>query len=281
MDWFLIEDPAAPAARNMAKDECLLRAAARWNRPVLRLYQWDRPTLSLGRNQRAAGAIDAEACRRESVPLVRRMTGGWAVLHGDDLTYSVAAPLPHPRFGTTILSTYQAIAEVFVDLFSGLGFAPRLHRASARERAGLASPICFVTPSACELMIEGRKLIGSAQRRAPEAFLQHGSLPLRDRGRLLASLFSGANERRVASAMTDLESIGVWARCTPEEFRGRLIASFERVMEARFREAPWSGEDQALTDALETNYPALDPASLGYSGAPPRAASGRAEQEGT
>lgn len=272
MDWYLIEDGAAPGARNMAKDECLLHSATRWNRPVLRLYEWNRPTLSLGRNQRTTGTLDAAACAREQVPLVRRITGGWAVLHGDDLTYSVTAPLTQPRFGSTIHSTYLAIAEVFLDLFRSLGYDPSLHRISARERAGLASPICFATPSACELMIGGKKLIGSAQRRAPDAFLQHGSIPLRDRSRLLASLFTGADAPEVASAMTDLESLGVWRRCTPAAFRARLLTAFERVMDARFSPAPWTAEDEARAMAMEKNYAPLDPALLAPLGASVRGA---------
>jgi lipoate-protein ligase A len=271
MNWYLIQDGAANGARNMAKDECLLRAAVRWNRPVLRLYAWARPTLSLGRNQRTAGALDAEACRRESVPIVRRITGGWAVLHGDDLTYSVVAPLAEPRFGTTIHSTYMAIAEVFAHLFGELGFAPALHRKTSREQAAQASPICFVTPSTAELLIDGRKLIGSAQRRGPDAFLQHGSIPLRDRSHLLTCLFHGARERDVAAAMTDLDSIGVWSRTTPDAFRSQLLGSFERVMDAQFEDAPWGEAEEAETARLEPGYPPVDPVSLGWVGVPPRA----------
>ena len=255
----------------MAKDDYLFQRVAGWNRPILRLYEWDRPTLSLGRNQRIAGAIDADACARGGVTLVRRMTGGWAVLHGADLTYSVIAPVAPGRFGETILSTYRAIADAFLDLFRGLGYAPSLHSHTGRERAERASPICFQTPAACELLMDGKKLIGSAQRRRPEAFLQHGSIPHRPQHALLASLFPGATEEGVADTMTDLESIGLWRRLPRGAFRARLLASFERALEARFAPAPWSDADEEAVREGESRYAPLDPTGA-RAGAEPAAA---------
>jgi lipoate-protein ligase A len=261
MNWMLIEDSAASGSRNMAKDDYCFRRVTDWKRPVLRLYEWERPTLSLGRNQRDQ-AIDLEACARQGIPLVRRMTGGWAVLHGADLTYAVIAPLQTGRFGDTILTSYRAIAEVFLQLFRVLGYAPGLQSYSNRERIGMASPICFAMPSACELLIEGKKLIGSAQRRRPEAFLQHGSIPMARQHSLLASLFTGATPEGVAAAMTDLESIGLWERLPRAEFRARLLDSFERVMGARFEAPPWGEEDEAAVRQLEADYAPLAPQAL-------------------
>jgi lipoate-protein ligase A len=185
------------------------------------------------------------------------------VLHGADLTYSVIAPVASGRFGETILSTYRAIADAFLDLFRGLDFAPSLHSYTGRERAGRASPICFQTPAACELLIDGRKLIGSAQRRRPEAFLQHGSIPHHPQHALLARLFPGATEAGVAGTMTDLETIGLWRRITPGAFRARLLASFERTLEARFAPAPWNDGDEEAVREREAEYVPLSPSGTG------------------
>jgi lipoate-protein ligase A len=256
-DWWLIDDPPGRASRNLAKDAHLFAGSARRDRPVLRLYEWDRPALSLGRNQRIQGAIDAAACARAGVPLVRRMTGGWAVLHGADLTYSVTAPLAaggEGPFGSSILSTYRAIAEVFLRLFRELGYSPAMHPYSARDRAGMASPICFQTPSACELLIDGKKLVGSAQRRRPEAFLQHGSIPAQPQQDLLARLFVNAEGKTVREAMTDLASLGVWERLTPREFRDRLIGAFAEVFGSNWAPLPWGVDDEAGVAALEPRY---------------------------
>jgi lipoate-protein ligase A len=256
-DWWLIDDPPAAASRNMAVDDYLFHQAARRGRPVLRLYEWSAPTLSLGRNQRVPDRIDPAACRREGVTLVRRMTGGWAVLHGADLTYSVTAPVSDGGggpFGSSILSTYRAIAEVFLLLFRGLGLSPEMQPYSARERLGRASPICFQTPSACELLIDGRKLVGSAQRRRPDAFLQHGSIPAAPQPEHLARLFRGADPAAVEAGMTDLATLGLWRRLAPEEFRGRLVAAFAQVFGSAWAPLPWGPADEDAVSSRESRY---------------------------
>ncbi len=237
----------------MAKDEYLLRAAARWERPVLRLYGWHPMTLSVGRNQRVEEEIDLAACRREGVAVVRRSTGGWAVLHGTDLTYAVAAPAS-AGFGGTIMEAYRSLAEVFVRLFAELGFRPEVQSYGGRERARRASPICFATPSAYELLIGGKKLVGSAQRRRPDGFLQHGSIPLRRQNELLARLFRGATAETIEAAMTDLETLDLWRRLTPAEFQGKLLDAFERVFRAEWCEMPWTEEDERAVGSLEERY---------------------------
>jgi lipoate-protein ligase A len=259
-DWWLIDDPPTGAARNMATDAYLLAHSARWERPVLRLYEWDRPTLSLGRNQRIEGYVDAAACTREGVALVRRMTGGWAVLHGADLTYSVTAPIAPDGSGPfcgSILSTYRSIAEVFLRLFRELGYSPWMQPYSPRERAALASPICFQTPSACELLIGGKKLVGSAQRRRPDAFLQHGSIPAAPQQDLLARLFVERGGEEMRGAMTDLATLGLWNRITPREFRARLIEAFAAVFGKNWVPLPWGQRDQEAVSALEAAFPRI------------------------
>ena len=254
IDWWLSDDPPAGAARNMAKDAYLFASCTRWERPVLRLYEWDGPVLSLGRNQRLQGVLDTAGCMSAGVPLVRRMTGGWAVLHGADLTYSVTAPMQADGgglFGSSILSSYRAIGEVFLRLFRDLGYTPEMQPFTARQRAGQASPICFQTPSACELLIGGKKLVGSAQRRRPDAFLQHGSIPAQPQQEFLAKLFINTEGDTVREAMTDLASLGLWERLTPREFRERLIRAFGEVFGKSWAPLPWGAEDEAGIAALE------------------------------
>jgi len=262
-DWWLIDDPPLSPSANMAKDAFLLDHASRWERPVLRLYEWNVPTLSLGRNQRAEGAVDLGACAREGVAVVRRMTGGWAVLHGADLTYSVTAPIAPDGagpFGSSIQSTYRAIAQVFLRLFRGLGCEPAMHPYTARERVDLASPICFQTPSAWELMIGGKKLIGSAQRRREDAFLQHGSIPAKTQQDLLARLFANGDGRDLDRSMTDLDSLGLWNSLSPREFRNRLIEAFAEEFGRNWSVLPWERSDQKGLLALEPRYAPLGPA---------------------
>src|SRR5262245_41098579 len=175
--WQLHDDGPAEGRANMAKDAVLLRRAAA-GIASLRLYGWDRLTLSVGRTQKVERQVNLDACAALDIPVVRRETGGRAVLHGSDLTYSIAAPLDGTQFQGGILGIYRHISQVFLRFFEGLGLGPQAKAYTGRERLETASPVCFVTPSAFEILLGGKKIVGSAQRQASGAFLQHGSIPL-------------------------------------------------------------------------------------------------------
>jgi lipoate-protein ligase A len=161
-----------PGWRNMAVDEALLVRAGggeRW----LRLYRW-RPTLSFGRHEPAERRFDARLIERLGLATVRRPTGGRAVWHADELTYTVA--LPAAELGG-LRPAYRAIHRVLQDAVRHLGAPAEL--AAARDRTSeVGAGACFATPVGGEVMVAGRKLVGSAQLRRSGALLQHGSLLL-------------------------------------------------------------------------------------------------------
>ncbi len=172
----LVMDGPRPPALNMAVDELLLRECQRSARPVLRFYLWDPPGLSLGRFQRECGGVDAAFCRRAGIPVVRRLTGGRAVLHHREVTYSFSSPYVGVFAAGGLREAYAAIAGALAAGLAMLGV-----RAKVEGRTGGAArktANCFLSPSEGELTWEGRKLVGSAQVRAREGFLQHGSVPL-------------------------------------------------------------------------------------------------------
>lgn len=257
MDWELHLDPPGSAAWNMAKDEHCLQRARRNGLPALRLYGWERLVLSIGRSQIAEREIDLVACQTLGVPLVRRITGGRAVLHGNDLTYAVTAPTSLEGFGGGIMPVYRTLSRVFVRFLTELGCNPRAMTYTGRQRVEQASAICFATPSAFEILVEGRKLVGSAQRLHPTALLQHGSLPLAPQWSLLAKLFKGASEADLRAQMTDLKSLGVADRHGLQELRQRLVAAFRDELGVHFLPARWDAEDDAAVRALLPHY--LDP----------------------
>ncbi|HKI98274.1 MAG TPA: lipoate--protein ligase family protein [bacterium] len=267
MEWELHQDPPRSAAYNMAKDEVCLERAHHTGRPALRLYGWEHLTLSIGRAQQVAREIDLAACRAAAVPLVRRITGGRAVLHGSDLTYAVTAPTSLPGFEGGIMPIYRALSQVFVRFLRELDCRPEVKTYTGRERIELASAICFSTPSAFEILVEGRKLIGSAQRRLPTAFLQHGSLPLAPQWPLLARLFVDASEASLREQMTDLESLGVAAHWSAEALRERLVAAFAAELDVTFVPARWDAQDEAAVQALLPRYA---PPEMTSPAAPPR-----------
>jgi len=170
--WRLLRDGARDGAENMARDEALLDSAERGSPPTLRLYAWTRPTLSLGAHQPGSDA-DLDACRRLGVDLVRRPTGGGAVLHDAELTYAVAAQVGQGPFPASVIGVYERIAAALVAGLEGLGVSAESARTAG---AGRSPADCFARPSSREILVGGRKLIGSAQVRRRGAFLQHGSI---------------------------------------------------------------------------------------------------------
>jgi lipoate-protein ligase A len=181
--WHYFDTGPQPAAYNMAVDEELLaRAQAGERMPVLRFYAWSPPAVSVGRFQDMSTAVDADACRRHGFDIVRRVTGGRAVLHRNELTYSIVARTDHALFPSTVLGTYKVIAAGLVAGLRNLGLPAEMvsrggrHAALVKTRSKDAA--CFSSPSWYEILVGSGKIVGSAQRRLSNAFLQHGSILL-------------------------------------------------------------------------------------------------------
>jgi lipoate-protein ligase A len=175
--WRLIVDGEADGATNMAIDEAILYALLRGQSlPTLRFYGWSPPCLSLGRNQPLSD-VDEAACRRSGVDVVRRPSGGRAILHTDELTYSIALLQSDPRTEGGVLEGYRRLSRGLLAGLRDLDVAAVQVTGRHREE-GTASAICFERPSDYEITVAGRKLVGSAQWRARGGVLQHGSLPL-------------------------------------------------------------------------------------------------------
>ena len=181
----LLHTPPRDGATNMALDDALLARARRTGEVVVRVYTWVRPTLSLGRNQTARGTYDADRAAAHGIDVVRRPTGGRAVLHARELTYSVTAPVD--ALGTPLRAAYARINGMLGDALGTLGVAAQPAPARGRARRPDGAP-CFEAPAAGELVAgaEARKLVGSAQWREDGALLQHGSILIDDDQRLLA-----------------------------------------------------------------------------------------------
>jgi len=176
--WRLVvdEQPRSGAA-NMAIDQAIAEACAAGDSlPTLRFYQWKPPAISLGRHQPQA-EIDHAVAAAKGYEIVRRPTGGRAILHTDEFTYSVAAKQDETRLAGGVMDAYLNISNALLAGLQGLGVLA--YKAPASNRAGSdVSAACFEVPSAYEITAGGRKLIGSAQSRRAGYVLQHGSLPL-------------------------------------------------------------------------------------------------------
>lgn len=177
--WRLIRSQPEVGAWNMALDEAILEAVRRKESPpTLRLYAWQPPCLSIGYSQCAAD-VDQDAIDRAGWHLVRRPTGGRAILHTDELTYSVIAPLDEPRVAGSVLASYRRLSLALVAALRIMGIAVQAEEEYPHAlKTNSGGPVCFDVPSNYEITTLGKKLIGSAQARRTAGVLQHGSLPL-------------------------------------------------------------------------------------------------------
>ena len=226
--WRLLVHEASDGAWNMAVDEAILESYltpdAGTAPPTLRLYGWNPPALSLGKSQPSSGSCERRVLRRRGIDLVRRPTGGLAVLHDRERTYAVIGSLRREPFAGGVLETYRSISAALEDAMRSLGASAR---ASSARREGVrpeVGPSCFALTSAHEITVGGRKLIGSAQFRRGCAFLQHGSILLDSNPDQLAAVLGGPVDR---DSFTDLETV-LGRAVRPEELDRALVDAFER-----------------------------------------------------
>lgn len=249
--WRLLYGFGLPAAENMAVDEALLKSVIAGRRPVMRFYTWKPSALSLGVNQ-PVRRIDRDSCQRLGFGLVRRITGGRAVLHQHELTYSLIARENDPRVSGGVLESYRKISLAIADGLRMLGaqvvLAPPsrdvVHTLSEARRSaplddpqnGSRSAVCFDAASAYELSVGGRKLVGSAQARRGGALLQHGSILLDIDWDSWANVFAYTSEEGKDRARSNLPgsmvSLGeVLGRpVAPEEVAAALCRGFEETL---------------------------------------------------
>jgi lipoate-protein ligase A len=179
MKWRFIPFKLLNAFENMAIDEAIFRENQRRDTPpTLRFYGWSPPSVSLGYFQETYREIDVEACIRSHIDIVRRPTGGKAVLHEHDITYAVVAKESYPLFPPNILGTYRIISGCISDALSELGINTEMFADGRVSGDDLLKAVCFSSPSNYELLVNKRKICGSAQVRSHGVFLQHGSILL-------------------------------------------------------------------------------------------------------
>lgn len=184
--WAVRVDPAGDGVANMAADAALLAWARETGSGVVRVYGWSRPTVSFGRNEAVAGRFTPASLAAAGVAAVRRPTGGRALLHHREVTYAVALPLP-AALGWR--GAYAAINARLLAALQGVGIPARLAPDAPGVGAPVrpAGPVCFDAPAPGEVMVAGRKLVGSAVWREGDGYLQHGSILWHDDQALLAA----------------------------------------------------------------------------------------------
>ncbi|MDH7571779.1 MAG: lipoate--protein ligase family protein [Armatimonadota bacterium] len=256
----LVCTPPADGFANMAVDEALFIAHAEgWAPPTLRLYSWRPPALSIGYFQSLSRDVDAEACARAGVHVVRRLTGGRAVLHADEITYSIVlseallrawvqgadATLPPFSRAETLdpLASYRVLCGGLIAGLRRLGLEASLAPA-ARGRRAPSGADCFAAAAGCDLVVNGKKICGSAQLRRGGVILQHGSL-----------LFSRADAHALwrhpsppANATNLTEALGF--RPQPEVVARALADGFAEALAVCVEPGRLDGAEECLAEKL-------------------------------
>lgn len=255
--WRLLNTGENDGAANMAIDEAILRGVADGSSPpTLRFFAWRPACLSLGQAQ-PVGDVDFEACHVLGVDVVRRPTGGRAILHVDELTYSVAAREDDPRVRGGIVESYRRLSEGLLAGLMRIGLpVQQVERPDDHDRD--QGPVCFEAPSNYEIVFDGHKLIGSAQVRKNGVVLQHGTLPLvGDIARICEVLTAKPDPDRVrARAVTVERAIG---RAMTFDTAARAMADgFVSALNVRLAPGDLIGQERVWVEELRRDKYASD-----------------------
>lgn len=285
-EWRLILSPPLPGAWNMAIDEALQATVRTTGVPVLRFYAWSPPAVSVGYFQDVKGEVDLAACAAAGVDVVRRTTGGRAVLHADEITYAVVLPLDYPDLPSGVVPSYRWLSSALVAGLQSIGipadfttaahtrrharherlepYAPK-DRLAAHERQAPpdlpgSDAACFAAPSWYEVAVNGRKVVGSAQTRRGGALLQHGSLLLRLDVGLLCNLLRFPNEatRTRAAGLLAGRAVGLADAVSELPATSVLIealaAGFTQALGVRLNRSELTPTEQALSARLAQQH---------------------------
>jgi lipoyl(octanoyl) transferase len=258
--WRLVDAGPLDGPANMALDEALFSCFnSETSLPVLRLYGWEPPALSLGRYQDAAAALKLDLCEADGVPVVRRMTGGGIIYHGQELTYSIVCAPEQLGEVAGVKAGFRRLCSFLLGTYRRLGleaaFATDLNPAG--ERLGAPTAFCFAGKEEFDVLVNGQKIGGNAQRRMRGALLQHGSIPLesrvQDAVRFLREPAPGAAgsvslaELGLRPELLDLKKIlaeafeeGLGVRLVPYELSDEEVHEAARLEETKYRCSKWN-----------------------------------------
>ncbi|QGH35417.1 octanoyltransferase [Gracilibacillus salitolerans] len=259
--WYFIDTEKQTPAYNMAVDECLLK----WHSdqkipPTIRFYEWLPAGLSIGYFQKTVNKIDLEAVRNNGIELVRRLTGGRAVLHDQELTYSVIVSEEHPHMPKSVKEAYMVLSKGLLEGFHTLGIDASFATPEGKLNT-TQSAVCFEEPSWYELIVDNKKAAGSAQTRKQGVILQHGSIPLTVDNDKLYDLFVYRNERvkqRARDAFND-KAISIEQAAnrnvTLEETKKAFKKGFEKGLGIKLHEFQFTEEqEQEIKALMESKY---------------------------
>jgi len=249
--WRFIDSGPCTASLNMATDEAIAQSVRKArSAPALRIYEWSTPSVSIGCFQKI-GSLNLVRCSTMGIPIVRRLTGGRAILHADELTYSFSAPTTEGPFSYGLRDSYQKISQAFCGAISALGLFPEAQPAKAfgHEGGTFKNPLCFHATSFAEITLRSRKVCGSAQKRWSEALLQQGSIPYFIHEEAVRQIFDIPPSVDLKKRMIGLREIV--PDLSHERFREAIVAAFEETFQMTFIPSSLSEEELLLARELQ------------------------------
>jgi|SRR5579863_255742 len=244
--WRLLDSEPDDPYRNMSIDEAIAQTVRSGElAPTLRFYAWRRPAVSIGYFQRLHEAVDLPRCLKDNISVVRRLTGGKAVFHNREITYSVAAPTL--RGLRNIQETYLTLSKGILQGLQRLGIAAELSH--SRGQAAGTSFDCFAHAARNEIVVFDRKLVGSAQRRWRDGFLQHGSILL-SLDRPPQGYILGADQSGAAISLSELLPRPIDVKAVTEA----IVSGLQEVLALPIAPGVLSAQEIALAERLEEKY---------------------------
>ena len=258
----MIWSARGPAAENMAVDEAVSeRVAADEAPPTLRIYGWAPPGVSLGSFQALDEAVNVGAIRRRGYDLVRRPTGGRAIIHHDEVTYSVAIRADALCDGGSVVRSYREISRGIEVALTRLGVPAHIpeRRRATRAKAHDLPAVCFAKAMGGDMVVDGRKIVGSAQMRRAGTILQHGSIPIRIDLQEHLEILGGSEDASRASMALGHAAVGVadaiGRDISFEELGWAVAAGFAEAFEIELSEEELAPDEVArAAELVKTKY---------------------------
>lgn len=262
--WRFINSGPGSASHNMALDEAIAISVRKNDSlPTLRVYTWDKPSVSIGCFQKIRD-VNIKYCQNAGIPIVRRPTGGRAILHNEELTYSFSVKTDNELFSKGIFDSYKKISAALLLALSKIGLSPEskliretrhpsLPGLAPRNGAGVTrhskSPLCFQSISYGEITISNRKIIGSAQKRWIDGLLQQGSIPYSVEESLIQKVFRLQSSQNIKETIAGLKDM--ISGLSDKEFKEVIRISFEETFNIKFIPDLPSQEEESLALKLE------------------------------
>lgn len=252
--WRVIDTGSCSAAFNMALDEAIAMAVRlNLSPPTLRIYGWNQRSVSIGYFQRS-GDLDIEYCRENNIQIVRRPTGGRAVFHKDEITYSFSVQTRTGLFSRGLFDSYLRISSAFQLALSKVGLSPesRMNKPTLKSKIQNSkknSPLCFQSVSYGEISLNTIKVIGSAQKRWAGGLLQQGSIPFTVDGNEMLKLFQRNNVHMRKEPLIGLNQIA--PALSHDELKDAIRIAFEETFQIKLVISASSQEELSLARELE------------------------------